>query len=246
MLMLRSIHGSACKQFRYYNCSTVKTAGIRGIPIVYGDEISPPVRFVTMTASFLGIELNFRKIDLFQNENKSESFMKINPLQKVPAMVVGDVTICDSHAIASYFCQIGNDTRLYPDEPLLRAKINQMLFFNSSTLFRIDSEIFTAYFSQQWPINDKKIEEWLSALDYLEYQLNINNNWLADTKMHLCDICTVPVVTSMSQLVPLTERHPKVAQWTKKFEDYPFYEINKRGLVALQNCIDVMKNVYDN
>ncbi|XP_045778002.1 glutathione S-transferase E14-like isoform X3 [Maniola jurtina] len=208
MLMLRLIHKSASKQFsrsyKYY-CSMAETARMN-IPIVYGDEISPPVRFVTMTASILGIDLDFHKIDLFKNENRSESFMKINPLQKVPAMVVGDITICDSHAIATYLCQIGNDTRLYPDESLLRAKINQILFFNSSTLFRIDSEIF----------------------------------------MHLCDICAVPVVTSMLQLVPLTERHPKVAQWTKKFEDYPFYEINKRGLEALRNCIDVMNHVYNN
>ncbi|XP_052743650.1 glutathione S-transferase E14 isoform X2 [Bicyclus anynana] len=194
-----------------------------------------------MTASILGIDLNFYKIDLFKNENKSEYFTKINPLQKVPVLMVGDISICDSHAIAIYLCHICNGSSLYPNEPLLRAKINQMLFFNSSTLFRIDSEILSAYFSQQWPVNDKKIEEWLLALDYLEYNLN-KNIWLNGTKMYLADICTFPVVTSMAQLFVLTDRHPKVRQWIKKFENYPFYEINKKGLSDLQNFIDVIKN----
>lgn len=60
--------------------------------------------------------------------------------------------------------------------------------------------------------------------------------------MHLCDICAVTVLTSMLQLVPLTKRHPKLIQWIKKFENYPFYEINKKGLNVLQNFINMMKN----
>ncbi|CAH2240912.1 jg9647 [Pararge aegeria aegeria] len=234
-----------CKNFlRYYHVGSVETPD-KDIPILYGDEISPPVRFVTMTASFLGIDLDFRKIDLFQNENRTEYFKKINPLQKVPAMVLGDVTICDSHAIAVYLCQYGNGSSIYPEEPLLRAKINEILFFNSSTLFRLDSEILSGYFSQQWPVNYKKVEEWLMALDYLEYKLD-RNNWLTGNKMQLCDICALPVVSSMSQIIPLTERHPKVGQWIRKFEDYPFCEINKRGLAALRNCIDIIKTVSVN
>lgn len=56
-------------------------------------------------------------------------------------MVTNDTNICDSHAIAIYFCQLANDYSLYPEDRVQKAKINQILFFNSSTLFRIDSEL---------------------------------------------------------------------------------------------------------
>lgn len=69
---------------------------------------------------------------------------QINPLQKVPALAVKDTIICDSHAIAIYLCQLANDCHLYPVEPIERAKINQLLFFNSSTLFRIDSKLMVS------------------------------------------------------------------------------------------------------
>lgn len=46
-------------------------------PILYGDEISPPVRFVLMTASILKIDIDFRKIDLFKTENRSDFFKKV-------------------------------------------------------------------------------------------------------------------------------------------------------------------------
>ncbi|CAH0724143.1 unnamed protein product, partial [Brenthis ino] len=164
----------------------------------------------------------------------------INPLQKVPAMVTNDTNVCDSHAIAIYFCQLVNDYSLYPEDRVQRAKINQILFFNSSTLFRIDSELMSTFFAGHWPMGEMKLEEWYSALDFLEFLLN-KNNWLAGNKIHLCDICVVTVVTSMCLLVPLTQRHPRVQQWVKLFESLPFYDINKRGLCALNNYIMAMK-----
>lgn len=45
--------------------------------ILYGDEKSPPVRFVLMTASVLGVDLHFQKVDLFKNEHRSESYRKV-------------------------------------------------------------------------------------------------------------------------------------------------------------------------
>lgn len=46
------------------------------MPILYGDDASPPVRFVRMTAAFLNIELNYHPIDLFKEENNSEFYKK--------------------------------------------------------------------------------------------------------------------------------------------------------------------------
>ncbi|XP_050352192.1 glutathione S-transferase E14-like [Nymphalis io] len=229
----------ATKMMQYCSLSCGKTASYVK-PIVYGDEVSPPVRFVMMTASILNIDIEFHKIDLFKNENRTDFYREINPLQKVPAMQVGDLKIIDSHAIALYLCQVVNDENLYPQDPAIRAKVNQMLFFNSSTLFRIDSFIMSKYFARQWPINKTTVEEWYTALDYLEY--NLKDTWLAGSKMLLCDICAVAVVTSVLPLFPLTKRHERVKQWIAKFQCLPFYDINRRGLVNLRMRIDSINN----
>ncbi|XP_046970298.1 glutathione S-transferase E14-like [Vanessa cardui] len=238
--MLRLLHKNIpTKMLQYCNLSYARTSSFVK-PIVYGDEVSPPVRFVLMTASILKIDIEFHKIDLFKNENRTDFYREINPLQKVPALQVGDLKILDSHAIALYLCQIADDKDLYPQDPALRAKVNQMLFFNSSTLFRIDSYIMSKYFARQ-PVNKTTVEEWYAALDYLEY--NLNDNWLGGNKMLLCDICAVAVVTSMLPLFSLTKRHKRVKQWIENFQCLPFYDINRRGLVNLRMCIDAINNV---
>lgn len=47
-------------------------------PILYGDEASPPVRFAMMTASLANIDIEFKKIDLFKGENRTEFYKKVS------------------------------------------------------------------------------------------------------------------------------------------------------------------------
>lgn len=62
-------------------------------------------------------------------------------------MSVNNQTIRDSHAIALYLCGMSNSNIIYPEHPLERAKVHEMMFYNSSTLFPIDSTIFVSDYS---------------------------------------------------------------------------------------------------
>lgn len=209
---------------------------------LYGDEISPPVRFVQMTADMLGIQYKFKKVDLFKQENKQDFFKKINPLQKVPALKVGDTVITDSHAIAMFLCENSDGQTLYPDDPIIRPIVQQMMFFNSSTLFNIDSTIYSNFFAGSESIDVKLIRDWTLALDYLEYQLR-KHEWLAYDKMSLCDLCCAATVSTLQLLIPPTEKHKKVNRWLKRLEEIPCHSINKIGLDRLQIFIDQIKDV---
>lgn len=59
-------------------------------------------------------------------------------------MVIGNDSIIDSHAISIYLCQKEQDCPLYPKDEMMKAKIHEMLFYNSNTLFPIDSTIFVS------------------------------------------------------------------------------------------------------
>ncbi|XP_072942792.1 glutathione S-transferase E14-like isoform X2 [Epargyreus clarus] len=77
---------------RFYSSYT-KTSPLNNKKIVlYGDEASPPVRFVLMTASVLDIKIDYHEIDIFIGKQKSEFYKNINPLQKVPALLVQNQT----------------------------------------------------------------------------------------------------------------------------------------------------------
>ncbi|CAH0401107.1 unnamed protein product [Chilo suppressalis] len=206
-------------------------------PTLYGDEASPPVRFVMMTASLLGVQLQFHKIDLFSGKNKTADYTKINRLQKVPALAVGDEVICDSHAIALYLCHQSGSQDLYPEDSLLRARVDQMMFFNSGSLFPVDSCVFTDYFAHKWPVEKKIIDQWHHLLDLLNYQLG-KYLWLAGDKMTLCDLCCATTVSSLQILVPVTERHDKVLKWLNNMQQLPCYSINTRGIQRLKSFVD--------
>ncbi|XP_047031133.1 glutathione S-transferase 1-like isoform X2 [Helicoverpa zea] len=205
-------------------------------PILYGDVASPPVRFAMMTASILNIDYDFHNIDLFKAENNTDSYKKINPLKKVPALSVNGEFIRDSHAIALYFCRNSGNQELYPEDSILRAKIDEWLYFDAGVMFPIDSAIFTEYFAGKWPADEAKVKNWYLSLDHLEHTLG-TQKWLTGDKIRLCDICCAASVSSLEILVPLSEQHNKVKEWLESLKSLPCFEINTRGLQRLQGFV---------
>ncbi|XP_013137132.1 PREDICTED: glutathione S-transferase 1-1-like isoform X2 [Papilio polytes] len=208
--------------------------------ILYGDEASPPVRFVQMTASILGIVLDFRTVDLFSGENKTEFYKNINPLQKVPCLMTHDEVLADSQAIGLYLCRRWDTEHvLYPPGDLEQARCDEILFYNATTLFPIDSDIYTKFFAGI-PASKERIEDWLKALDFLENRLK-DHTWLAGDRMMLADICAVATISTMLCLIPLADHHVKLRHWFNEIEQQPFFNINKRGLERLTKFITAVR-----
>jgi len=87
-----------------------------------------------------GIEFVRHELDLMKGEHKSEEYKKINPLQKVPAIIEDNLILFESNTINRYICneKIVED-RWYPKNPAKRAWID--LYFdwhaaNSGNLFK--------------------------------------------------------------------------------------------------------------
>ena len=98
---------------------------------VYGMPISAPCRIVTMTLDCLGLEYNFKFLDLFAEEHKQPEFLEINPMHNIPTMVDGDFVMNESRAIAAYLVQkYAEDDKMYPKDPEIRARVDQRLYFD--------------------------------------------------------------------------------------------------------------------
>ena len=91
--------------------------------------LSPNPQKVTFAVKELGLDCEMVPVDLTKREQREPAFLALNPFGRVPVLVDGDVTLCESHAILAY---LGEKTsRLWPQSPAAQADALQWLFFQS-------------------------------------------------------------------------------------------------------------------
>ncbi|HTF02001.1 MAG TPA: glutathione S-transferase family protein, partial [Bradyrhizobium sp.] len=79
---------------------------------VIGNYISPYVRKVLACLHLKGLSYEIDPIIPFYT---GEDLTKLNPLRRIPVLIDGDLTLCDSSVICQYL------EEAYPDRPLLPA-----------------------------------------------------------------------------------------------------------------------------
>ena len=105
---------------------------------IYGINISAPCRIVYMTAECLGLKYNSKTVDLMAGEQMKPEYLAINPQHTVPTMVDGSLVLNESRPIAGYLVnKYGKDDKLYPKDPVARAKVDQRLYFDMGTFYQV-------------------------------------------------------------------------------------------------------------
>lgn len=82
---------------------------------LYYWSLSTPSLATMMVAEAAGIPYEKSLVNLRNGEQRSEDYLKINPMGKVPAMVDGDTILTESIAIQRYISRQTNSD-LYPSE----------------------------------------------------------------------------------------------------------------------------------
>lgn len=104
--------------------------------ILHGMKLSPCVRCAFAVAAALGVEMEYKIVDLTKLENHAPEFLEINPVHAVPVLEDDGRYIIDSHAILTYLVdQYGENDTLYPKDPFQRAMVDQRLHFDSGILY---------------------------------------------------------------------------------------------------------------
>jgi GST-like protein len=85
-----------------------------------------------------GLPYELKPVNIREKKQFEPDYLKISPGHKIPALVDTDgpggnrVTLCESGAILKYLgAKAGNG--LYPSDPLEQVKVDQWLFYGSST-----------------------------------------------------------------------------------------------------------------
>lgn len=82
---------------------------------------------------------------LSKDENKTESYLKINPRGKVPALRVGDETLTENTAILTYLAKTCPEANLMPKDALGEARCISMMAWLSNTVHPCFTRVFRPY-----------------------------------------------------------------------------------------------------
>jgi len=197
---------------------------------VYGLQPSAPVRIVQMTAEVLGVDYNFKKVDLMKGENMTPEFLKINPQHNIPAVVDGDLCMNESRAIASYLVnKYGKDDKLYPKDPETRYRVDKVLYFDMGAFYKAFGDIvYPKMFKQAGaPLPAQK------EFDKLDEVLGWINDWVSDdkfsagtTEMTLADISLMATFSTLkASEAHDTSKYTEIEKWFTKCQALiPNYE----------------------
>ena len=101
-------------------------------------SLSAPCRIVNMTAECLGLEYEFKVVDLMAGEHMKPEFLAMNPQHNIPTMKDGDFVMNESRAIAAYLVnKYGADDKLYPKDAETRARVDQRLYFDMGVFYKV-------------------------------------------------------------------------------------------------------------
>lgn len=82
----------------------------------------------------LGLNIQVKHIDIYKGEQHSPEFLRINPLNQVPAYAEGGFLLAESKAIATYLAN-SSKSFLYPSDCKKRALIDAKLYYDTANSF---------------------------------------------------------------------------------------------------------------
>ncbi|KAH8296893.1 hypothetical protein KR044_000171, partial [Drosophila immigrans] len=196
----------------------------RMVVVLYGTELSGPVRAVLLTLRALELDFEFRPIDVTAGEQLRDDYVSKNPQHTVPLLEDGDACIWDSHAIIGYLVhKYGKNDALYPREPLQRAIVDQRLHFESGVLYVQWKQLKQLLFQEnvtELPL--EKLQEIYALLD----RLIAEHEFIAGDQLTIADFSIIATLSPMHlSFAPVdATKYPALSAWLARISALPYYE----------------------
>ena len=199
--------------------------------ILYGSTLSP---FVRKTVAFLrekGLDFDLQPTGL---PTPTPEFCAASPFRKMPAMVDGDYSLCDSTAICHYLEAKYPEPSLIPPEPEALGKViwfdefsdtimaacGAKMFFN-----RVVAPRFLGRAGDEDVAATAERDELPPILDYVETAVPDGEGYLVGDRLTLADIAMASPFVNLSHLaVQLDEaRYPKTVAYVQRILSRPSF-----------------------
>jgi len=158
---------------------------------VYGDPISGNCLKVKWVADFLAIPIIWKPVSVLAGEARSPEFRKLNPVAKVPVIVLGDGRVLsESNAIILY---LADGSSLIPADRFERGHMLQWMFWEqySHEPYIAVRRFQLAYLKRSAESLDPKLlERGEEALGLMERRL-AESRYMASEELTLADVALV-------------------------------------------------------
>jgi glutathione S-transferase len=179
---------------------------------------------IRLLLSILQIPYTAVEIDIFNGDNKSAAYRRINPLGKAPALRLEDESILtESNAILSY---LASGTEYFPSDALPRARVLQWMFFEQrSYLPYIGVARFQMHLLKKTPRDDDLVIWNLHG----NIALEIMNRHLAKTQWLAVDAFTIADIALYAYTHVAPEggfdlsKYREIQRWMERIESRPGY-----------------------
>ncbi|KAK2838230.1 hypothetical protein Q5P01_015442 [Channa striata] len=200
-----------------------------GQPVeVYLDLMSQPCRAVHILLNCAGIPHRVRTVALRRGENRSPEFIKLNPMQKVPVMVLDGFVLTESDAILKYLATKYNiPDHWYPRQPERRARVDEYTAWHHSNTRPHTARVF--FLEVLFPAQTgSQVEEGrlLRALSQLSETLDKLESMFLRRQAYLCgeDITLADLLAICELMQPLgggrdvLQDRPQLQRWRDRVQ----------------------------
>jgi len=196
---------------------------------LYGIDPSPPSNKVRFVANALGVEYEFKRVNLAGGEGQNPDHLKLHPAGKVPVLQDGDFVLFESNAIIRYLADKAG-SNLYPKDLKRRAIVDQWLDFSSMHIGISVGKVFfnrIVYKLMNTEQDERSLKDGISFLQrflpVIDAQL-AKSPFIAGAEMSLADICLLsnldPAEPSEIDLSP----YPNLVKWRNGLRAQDFYQ----------------------
>ena len=209
--------------------------------LLYNANLSPNALRVRAVAHELGIALEIVDVDLRKGENRSETFLALNPNAKVPVLVDDDFVLWESRAINAYLASLRSEQGLYPEDPRKRAIVDQWSYWQAIHLGpAMQRVVFERLLKSKFGMGEpdekalegslKDIAQFLAVLD-----ANLSDkDWVAG-ELSIADFAVASTFVYRKGSNISLESAPHVSSWIDRLEARPSWQAAVRPMLELLN-----------
>ncbi|KAL1378559.1 hypothetical protein pipiens_003958 [Culex pipiens pipiens] len=181
---------------------------------LYYTPISPPARAVVLLIRELGLNVEFKPVDVMAGGTRTEEFLQMNPEHTIPTLDDNGFHLWESRAILTYLVDKyapGHD--LYPNIPKEKALINRVLNHDLSAFYpKTVGQMAPIFQRQTSTVTDEMMAKLDEGLTNLELFL-VRNDWFAGENLTVADLSLLPTIASLVHCGFDLARYPRLAEW---------------------------------
>ena len=177
----------------------------------------------------VGVDFEFRFVDLSKGEQRSDDFLAKYPVGKVPVLQHGDLHLFESGAIARY---VGNvaESPLYPQEAASRARVDQWLdYFVCHPGRWLTSLYFNTVIRPKFGLGEASDEELAEAAKFAAQSAKVldrhlaDNDWLTGASPSIADWCGLAYIEQERDIDYDFDLEPyaNLMRWYRRMADDP-------------------------